>query len=187
MKYTIFIISVITILCSIAAGNGDTNRIMEKAGKFNGNWVGDWEHAVDGEGALEAGAYRAAYTDNNNNKEVVKSNSYVMSFSDNPLFTGTYWVSASVWLQGYGTNAHPGTFQGGVWDYEDNKAELNPGAVPGMPDLALVSSWGWITGFLPPQPPAVGPGEEDDSGSGGGGGDDPNPPVQNSAYAHTPW
>ena len=82
------------------------------------------EHAVDGEGPLEAGAYSAAYTDNNNNKEIVRSNSYVMSFADNPLFTGIYWVSASVWLEGFGTNAHSGSFQGGVWDYKEIKLSL---------------------------------------------------------------
>ena len=78
----------------------------------------DWTRGYDVDGPLEADAYRAVYTDNNNNQDVVRSNSYVYSYSIAPLFTGTYWVSASVWIEEFGTNAHSGTFQGSAYDSE---------------------------------------------------------------------
>ena len=99
------------------------------------------------------------------------------------MFTGTYWVSASVWIEGFGTNAHPGTFQGSAYDGVSQPAisPIGAGPIPGFPHITFASAWAWIGGFRPPFPP----GQEDDSDSGGNGGGGVVP-IQHSAYAHVP-
>ena len=192
MKRIIYRLLVIALLCGVAVigFTGETsNRDLEDAGQFDPatGWVGNQERGYDVNGPLEADAYRAAYTDNNNNVDIVRSNSAVYSYSVDLMFTGTYWVSASVWIQGFGPSAHPGTFQGSTYDSESQSASFAKGAgpIPGFPDITFASSWAWITGFRPPVPPV--PGGGGDSGSGDDGDGNGGGPVQHSAYAHVPF
>lgn len=137
------------------------------------------------EGPLDADAYRASYTDNNNNTEVVTSSSAVYSWSDNFQFSGSLTVSAR--YRG-SIKEIPRPFWGYAFESISNghEAPIGQGPVPGFPDISFVSAWGNITGHIPRQ--EQGANDDDGSGSGqDGAGGNIVPGFHYGAYAHVPF
>ena len=188
MKHRFYRGLIIILICGIAGigfTSSTTNRALQDSGEFvAGNWEGTWERGVDVEGPLDADAYRAAYTDNNNDTEVVTSSSAVYSWSDNFQFQGTLTVSATY------RGSEKG-FSRPFWAFacesisNGKEAPKGQGPIPGFPDISFVSAWGDITGHIPRQ--EQGANDNDDSGSGQDGGGDIIPGVHYSAYAHVPF
>ena len=188
MKHRFYGVLIIVLILGVTGTSFTgvyTNRALQDSGEFvAGNWDGTWERGVDAEGPLDADAYRASYTDNNNNTEVVTSSSAVYSWSNNFLFSGTLTVSAS-----YRGNIKeiPRSFWGYASESISNgkEAPIGQGPIPGFPDISFVSAWGNISGQTPRQEQGANGGA--DSGSGQNGVGDIRPGFNYSAYAHVPF
>lgn len=189
MKHRFYRVLIIILICCVTGISfigAATNRTLQDFGRFvAGNWDGIWERGVDVEGPLDADAYRAAYTDNNNNTDVVTSSSTVYSWADNFLFSGSLTVSAR-YRGSEKVLSRP--FWGFTYEYISNgkEAPKGQGPIPGFPHISFASAWAFISGGTPRQ--EEGGNNGNDSGSGqDGAGCDVKPGVNYSAYAHVPF
>ena len=171
------LIGVIIGVAIVTANNGYKN-----GGTFEDfpNMDGNWERAADADGPLHVDASRKVYINIDKAEDVFTCNSNFISYAENPMFSGTYWLSTTIHIPGVGTNEHGGEFNGPWWDYEAN-GHRRPQVDDEPQDINLTSAFSWANGSGPEEP-------EDLMGSGS----DPQPCVPQEAeeynvYAHVPF
>lgn len=159
-----------------------TNGQYRNSGTFEDfpNMDGNWERGADALGPLQVDASRKVYIDIDDAEDVFISNSNFMSYAENPMFSGNYWLSATINKPDPDTNEHGGDFNGPWWDYEAN-GHRTPQTDDEPQDLNLTSAYGWANGAGPEEP-------EDPMGSGSDPQQDPLPEDEEySVYAHVPF
>ena len=159
---SILIVCLIGVVIGIALAV--SNGLYTKSGTFEDfpNMDGNWESAADALGPLQVEASRKVYIDIDDEEDVFSCNSSFMSYAENSMFAGTYWLSATV----LHTNEHGGKFNGACWwDYEAN-GHRTPQVDDEPQDINLTSANSSAIGAGPEEP-------EDPMGSGS----DPNPSV----------
>ena len=159
-----------------------SNRLYKNGGTFEdfSNMDGNWESAADADGPLQVEASRKVYIDIDDEEDVFSCNSSFMSYAENPMFAGTYWLSTTIKIPGVGIKEHGGKFNGAWWDYEV-RGHRTLQADDEPQDFNLTSAYGLANGGGPEEP-------EDLVGSGS----DPqqNPPpefVVYKVFAHVPF
>ena len=176
---SILVVCLIGIVIGIALAA--SNRLYKNSGTFEDfpNMDGNWESAADALGLLQVEASRKVYINIDDEEDIFSCNSSFMSYAENPMFAGTYWLSTTINILGVGTNEHGGEFNGAWWDYEAN-GHRTPQVDEEPQDINLTSAYGLANG--------AGPEPEDPMGSGSDPEQDPPPEdEQYKVYAHVPF
>lgn len=176
------VVSVLIVCLVGGIALATSNRLYKNSGTFEDfpNMDGNWDRAADALGPLQVEASRKVYIDIDKAEDVFISNSNFMSYAENPMFSGYYWLSATINKGCAHTNEHGGEFNGPWWDYEAN-GHRTPQADDEPQDINLTSAYGWANGSGPEEP-------EDLMGSGS----EPQPCVppefeEYKVYAHVPF
>lgn len=186
MLNTVFRIIIIGIICCMVVAGISlyaANRDYEECGTFDNdpNRDGKWCRGADSDGPLDADALCKVYIDHSTGEDVFESNSNFFSYANDPLFSGDYWLNASIWYRNIGSKEHGGVFNGPWYDYESNSYSTpKEGNEP--KEINYTSAYSWAKGTQPPQSGGNG----DSSPSGGQQGNNRNP-VTYEVYAQVPF
>ena len=182
MRIVVSVLIVCLIGGILGVALATSNRLYRNSGTFEDfpNMDGNWERAADADGPLHVESSRKVYIDIDEAEDVFICNSNFMSYAENPMFAGNYWLSTTIKMPCVGTNEHGDEFNGAWWDYEANE-HRRPQADDEPQDINLTSAYGLANGAGPEDP-------EDPMGSGS----DPQPCVppedeQYRVYAHVPF